>query len=121
MVDVIARSSMRVPPLSGIAGICTILTLGLLLGGCWPGVSAVPAAQPPQKDPDIIRVSTDQMHQIKVVEVGMHPFRLHKPAIGQIAFNEDASTVVQTPFSGRVTRVLAKIGDEVKRGDPLFE
>ena len=26
-----------------------------------------------------------------------------------------------TPFSGRVTRVLAKIGDEVKRGDPLFE
>jgi cobalt-zinc-cadmium efflux system membrane fusion protein len=28
---------------------------------------------------------------------------------------------VLTPFSGRVTRLIAKIGDEVKRGDPLFE
>ena len=46
---------------------------------------------------------------------------MQKPAIGQIAFNEDASTVVLTPFSGRVTRLIAKIGDEVKRGDPLFE
>ena len=44
-----------------------------------------------------------------------------KQAIGQIAFNEDASTLVLTPFSGRVTRLIAKIGDEVKRGDPLFE
>jgi cobalt-zinc-cadmium efflux system membrane fusion protein len=28
---------------------------------------------------------------------------------------------VLTPFSGRVTRLIAKPGDEVKRGDPLFE
>src|SRR5215813_2282665 len=47
--------------------------------------------------------------------------RTQKLAVGQIAFNDDASTNVMTPFSGRVTRVLAKVGDEVKRGDPLFE
>ena len=56
-----------------------------------------------------------------MVKAEPYSFRLHKQAIGQIAFNEDASTVVITPFSGRVTRVLAKLGDEVKRGDPLFE
>ncbi len=28
---------------------------------------------------------------------------------------------VLTPFSGRVTRLIAKVGDVVKRGDPLFE
>ena len=44
-----------------------------------------------------------------------------KSAIGQIAFNEDASTAVLSPFSGRVTRLLKKIGDDVKRGEPLFE
>src|SRR5262249_15858048 len=44
-----------------------------------------------------------------------------KQAVGQIAFNEDASTVVLTPFSGRVIRVIGKLGDDVKRGDPLFE
>ena len=48
-------------------------------------------------------------------------FRIEKQAIGQIAFNEDASTLVLTPFSGRVTRLIAKIGDAVKRGDPLYE
>ena len=36
-------------------------------------------------------------------------------------FNEDASTIVLTPFSGRVTRLIAKVGDQVKSGDPLLE
>ena len=105
----------------GVARICAALALGILLGGCWPDASAVTPAQPPAKDPNIIRVSADQIHQLNIMQVELYPFRLHKPAIGQIAFNEDASTIVQTPFSGRVTRVLAKIGDDVKRGDPLFE
>ena len=49
------------------------------------------------------------------------PFRAQRHAIGRIAFNDDASTPVLTPFSGRVTRLIAKVGDVVKRGDPLFE
>src|SRR3989440_10036361 len=61
------------------------------------------------------------MHQLHVVKVEPYAFRVLRSAIGQIAFNEDASTAVLTPFSGRVTRLIAKIGDEVKRGDALFE
>ena len=68
-----------------------------------------------------MQVTADQLHQLEVVKVQLCAFRLTKPAIGQIAFNEDASTVVLTPFSGRVTRLIAKIGDDVKRGGPLFE
>src|SRR5262245_56224981 len=70
---------------------------------------------------DSVRVTADQMHQLQLVPVKSCAFRQMKQAIGQIAFNEDASTSVLTPFSGRVTRLLAKIGDDVKRGDPLFE
>ena len=70
---------------------------------------------------DTVRVTSDQMHQLEIVKVELCLFRLYKPAIGQIAFNEDTSTVVLTPFSGRVTRLIAKIGDDVKRGDALFE
>src|SRR2546421_10293813 len=73
------------------------------------------------KSPDSVRVNIDQLHQLGIVSVVTDQFRIQKPAIGQIAFNEDASTVVLTPFSGRVTRLIAKIGDDVKRGDPLFE
>jgi cobalt-zinc-cadmium efflux system membrane fusion protein len=103
------------------AAICGALLLAFLLGGCWPEAAALPPAQPPVKDSSIVEVSADQLHQLTVVKAEPYSFRLQKQAIGQIAFNEDASTVVITPFSGRVTRVLAKLGDEVKRGDPLFE
>ena len=41
-----------------------------------------------------MRVTADQMHQLDIVKVEICSFRLFKPAIGQIAFNEDASTVV---------------------------
>lgn len=104
------------------AAICgAAVLLAFLLGGCWPEAAALPPAQPPVKDSSIVEVSADQLHQLTVVKAEPYPFRLQKQAIGQIAFNEDASTVVITPFSGRVTRVLAKLGDDVKRGDPLFE
>jgi cobalt-zinc-cadmium efflux system membrane fusion protein len=74
-----------------------------------------------EKSPDLVRVGADQVHQLAVVPVVTDQFRIQKMAIGQIAFNEDASTIVLTPFSGRVTRLIARIGDDVKRGDPLFE
>jgi cobalt-zinc-cadmium efflux system membrane fusion protein len=76
---------------------------------------------PKEKSPDLVRVGADQVHQLAIVPVVTDQFRIQKTAIGQIAFNEDASTIVLTPFSGRVTRLIAKIGDDVKRGDPLFE
>jgi cobalt-zinc-cadmium efflux system membrane fusion protein len=89
----------------------------LLMSGC---LVATAAAQSTQKSGDGIRATADQMHQLDVVKVELYPFRLQKYAIGRIAYNEDASTDVLTPFPGRVTRLIAKIGDKVKRGDPLF-
>jgi cobalt-zinc-cadmium efflux system membrane fusion protein len=83
--------------------------------------SSLAAAEQPMKGPDYVRVVTGQMHQLEVVKVEAYPFRVQKSAIGQIAYNEDASTVVLTPFSGRVTRLIAKVGDRVMSGDPLLE
>ena len=82
---------------------------------------SVAAAEGPTKGADFIRVVADQMHQLEVVKVEPYAFLDQRSAIGQIAFNEDASTIVLTPFSGRVTRLIAKVGDQVRRGDPLLE
>jgi len=79
------------------------------------------AAEGTRKGADFVRVVPDQLHQLAVVTVESHTFLDQRSAIGQIAFNEDASTPVLTPFSGRVTRLVAKVGDRVKRGDPLLE
>jgi membrane fusion protein, heavy metal efflux system len=106
---------------SPFAVFCLVSLLGVLLAGCWPDAAAVTPPQPPAKDPNLVRVTTENLHQVGIVNVELVAFPKLKQAIGQIAFNEDASTVVQTPFSGRVTRVLGKIGDDVKLGDPLFE
>jgi cobalt-zinc-cadmium efflux system membrane fusion protein len=39
---------------------------------------------------------------------------------GKIATDDDRTTQVFSPYSGRVTRVFAKVGDTVRRGQPLF-
>jgi cobalt-zinc-cadmium efflux system membrane fusion protein len=79
------------------------------------------AAENTTKGADFIRVVPEQLHQLEVVKVESYAFLDQRSAIGQIAFNEDASTPVLTPFSGRVTRLIARVGDQVKRGDPLLE
>jgi cobalt-zinc-cadmium efflux system membrane fusion protein len=89
----------------------------------WNTMPPATASSPPTEklDPGSVRVTPEQMHQLELVKVGLCAFRQQKTAIGQIAFNENASTNVFTPFSGRVVRLMAQVGDEVKRGDPLFE
>jgi membrane fusion protein, heavy metal efflux system len=83
--------------------------------------TSVAAAEGTTKGADFVRVVPDQLHQLEVVKVESYAFLNQRSAIGQIAFNEDSSTPVLTPFSGRVTRLIAKVGDQVKRGDPLLE
>ncbi len=88
-------------------------------------INRAAAAEAPKaaslKSAEMVRATSDQMHQIEVVKVETYPFKVQRPAIGRIAYNEDASTLVFAPFSGRVIRLTAKVGDAVKRGDPLFE
>ena len=81
--------------------------------------SATVAAQDARKKGDTVRVTDDQMHQLGIMKVELYPFRVKKLAIGQIAYNEDTSTAVLTPFPGRVTRLIARVGDNVSRGDAL--
>lgn len=73
------------------------------------------------KDGDVVRVTPDQIHQIVVSPVEAHAFRVRKIAIGQIGYNEDVTTVVSSPFSGRVVRLIARLGETVTPGAPLLE
>lgn len=47
-------------------------------------------------------------------------FREEKATDGKIGINEDTTTPVFSPYSGRVTKLIAKPGDHVERGAPLF-
>ncbi len=47
-------------------------------------------------------------------------FRAEYVTEGKVAVDEDRSTPVFSPYMGRVTKLLAKPGDSVKQGQPLF-
>src|SRR5438552_3094950 len=52
--------------------------------------------------------------------VSERAFRAEHVTEGKIAIDEDRSTPVFSPYAGRVTRLLARPGDRVVKGQPLF-
>jgi cobalt-zinc-cadmium efflux system membrane fusion protein len=57
---------------------------------------------------------------LTIEPVTEHNFRAEHVTEGKIAVNEDRSTPVFSPYTGRVVRLLAKPGDSVTQGQPLF-
>jgi cobalt-zinc-cadmium efflux system membrane fusion protein len=47
-------------------------------------------------------------------------FRAEHVTEGKIAVDEDRSTPVFSPYAGRVTKLMARPGDQVTQGQPLF-
>src|SRR3981189_2314657 len=47
-------------------------------------------------------------------------FRAEHVTEGKVAVDEDRSTPVFSPYAGRVTKLLARPGDRVVQGQPLF-
>jgi cobalt-zinc-cadmium efflux system membrane fusion protein len=70
--------------------------------------------------PDVFQPTPAQWATLTVAPVERHAFRSEHVTEGKIAVNEDRSTLIFTPYSGRVTRLLVKPGERVERGQPLF-
>lgn len=65
--------------------------------------------------------ATDKQWQLlKIQPVGELGFQDSFETDGRIALDDDLVTPVFSPFSGHVTKLLARAGDVVHRGDPLF-
>jgi len=67
-----------------------------------------------------IHLTPSQLSSLTVSTVATLGFRSEQVADGRIALNSDTATQVFSPYSGRVTRVIAGIGEHVKKGAPLF-
>ncbi|MBN9043939.1 MAG: efflux transporter periplasmic adaptor subunit [Rhizobiales bacterium 62-47] len=57
---------------------------------------------------------------LTIEPVAEHTFRAEHVTEGKIAVDEDRSTPVFSPYAGRVIKLLARPGDHVKQGQPLF-
>jgi cobalt-zinc-cadmium efflux system membrane fusion protein len=61
-----------------------------------------------------------QWATLTVEPVQQRIFRAEHTTEGKVAVDEDRSTPIFSPYAGRVTKLLAKPGDIVARGQPLF-
>lgn len=61
-----------------------------------------------------------QLASIVIKPVGSLDFASITDTDGYIASDDDLTTPVFSPYSGRVVKVTAKLGDSVKKGDPLM-
>lgn len=102
--------------LAGIAGV--VVVAGWMLYTP-PGNALVPPAAPVESD-GAFRPSEAQWFGFKFAKVEALAFREERATDGRIAINEDTTTPVFSPYSGRVSRLIAKPGERVERGAPLF-
>jgi len=65
------------------------------------------------------RPTPQQWAAFKLVPVVLHTFRSEQVTDGKIAIDDDRTTPVFSPYSGRVVRLFARPGDFVKAGAPL--
>ena len=67
------------------------------------------------------RLNENEMRALRIEPVLAREFRPERQAEGRIAYNDDRSTPMLSPFTGRVTRAFVRVGDHVQAGAALYE
>ncbi len=74
----------------------------------------------PSLAPGTFRPTDAQWASLKIAPVEEKIFRAERVTDGRIANNDDTTTPVFSPYTGRVTKLFVKAGDHVNKGDPLL-
>jgi membrane fusion protein, heavy metal efflux system len=114
-----------------VAFACAATALAALSGVIYFGAKATESAQATPPRPAAgnmaagnmaggVELSESQLQLINIGPVSARAFPLERDAVGSIDFNEDMVAQVFPPYQGRIAKLYARIGDNVKRGQPLF-
>jgi len=95
------------------------LALGAAMAAADDGARPAPPG-PAAEQPGRFKPTREQLASLGVAPIARAQFRAERITEGKIALNADRSTPVFSPFSGRVTRLQAGLGDVVRQGQPLL-
>ncbi len=102
--------------LLGLAGAGTYGYLNI--GAAKPGHSEVSSQS--RKGSGFYTPSAAEWASLTIQPVTERAFRAEYVTEGKIGIDEDRSTPVFSPYTGRVTKLLVRPGDSVTKGQPLF-
>ena len=79
-----------------------------------------PCAPTAVNDDSTFKATDRQWASLKLQKIADGVFQDAAVTDGKIALDDELVTPVFSPYSGRVTKLIARPGDDVARGDPLF-
>jgi cobalt-zinc-cadmium efflux system membrane fusion protein len=102
-------------------GIVAVAAAGFWLLEGTPGNAVARPDKVEKAEPnDAFRPTETQWSSLQLAAVRQVAFRDERTTDGKIAIDDSTTTPVFSPYSGRVSKLLAKPGDVVKAGAPLF-
>ncbi len=112
------KRQLRIVGLAGAGAFAVVL---FSMGANWL-IPAMASQSHPAGVPvyGVFKPSPEQLASLTVAPVKRMIFKAQVITDGTIAVDDDLATPVYSPFSGRVTKLIAKAGDYVKAGTPLM-
>jgi cobalt-zinc-cadmium efflux system membrane fusion protein len=107
-----------------VFGLCAAVAAGAAIyGGIQvfsphPKLSDISASA--VRDPTRYKPTALEWASLTVMPASQKVFRAEHITEGKISIDEDRSTQVFSPYTGRVTKLLVRAGDHVVQGQPLF-
>lgn len=113
----------RRPMPKGLAAGLIVVALIGAAGWYWRPLanSAPPVGNArPQTAKSGLKLTAEQLATVTIETVGEERFAAETTTEGKITVDEERVTPVFSQFAGRVTKIFARPGQQVKQGEPLF-
>ena len=114
-------SSWRLWQLAIVAAAAVLVALGLAVVPRLVRPIAEQPAEATNQARGTFKPTKEQWAGFNIEPVRLVGFRPEQVTEGNIAIDDDLTTPVFSPYSGRVVKLITKLGDHVEPGAPLFE
>ncbi|MCA3238023.1 MAG: efflux RND transporter periplasmic adaptor subunit [Curvibacter sp.] len=110
-----------IPTLRPSLRVATLVSLALALSACGDATNDKAAAPARPVDPTLVQIAPEQAANYKTQAVELADVALIQEHPGRIEANERLLTRIGATVTGRVTQVLAELGDGVRPGQVLAQ
>src|SRR3569623_1447914 len=105
-----------------VFGLCVVVAAGAAIYGgirvLSPGPQLSDISASAVRDPTRYKPTPVEWATLTVMPASQIVFRAEHITEGKISIDEDRSTQVFSPYTGRVTKLLVRPGDQVSQGQP---